>query len=163
MAGGRKLDIPVTFGDRPDGGSAAGAMDGAGAATWPSMAGEIFETEARRHSEDAASAAEGGDIGWNDREDLVPEFAKAVFSMKAGELLNHPVKTRFGWHVIFLESIQPEAILPFEQVRTAVKERLLMERGAKTIPELSKQLKEKSHIKIHDAGLKLIHIPSAAD
>jgi len=62
--------------------------------------GKSFEDEAKAVSKDS-SAANGGDLGWFKKGDMVPEFANAVFSMKPGQI-SAPVKTQFGWHVIKL-------------------------------------------------------------
>jgi len=61
--------------------------------------GDPFEDLARGHSEDPASAAEGGDLGWLDPGDVVPEFQEAMDALAPGEI-SEPVKTQFGWHLI---------------------------------------------------------------
>ncbi|MCI0406563.1 MAG: peptidylprolyl isomerase [candidate division Zixibacteria bacterium] len=61
-------------------------------------AGLDFGLAARRHSEDP-SAERGGDIGSYGRGELVPEFERAAFGAKPGELAG-PVKTVFGFHLI---------------------------------------------------------------
>lgn len=60
--------------------------------------GEDFATLARSHSQDSVSAANGGDLGWVSRGDMVPQFEEVVFDLRAGEL-SRPFKTRFGWHL----------------------------------------------------------------
>ena len=62
--------------------------------------GKSFEDVAKATSKDSSSQ-EGGDLGWFKKGDMVPEFANAVFSMKAGQV-SDPVQTKFGWHVIKL-------------------------------------------------------------
>ncbi|MCI0330769.1 MAG: peptidylprolyl isomerase [candidate division Zixibacteria bacterium] len=57
-----------------------------------------FGEAARRYSEDP-SAERGGDIGSYGRGELVPEFERAAFGAKTGELVG-PVKTVFGFHLI---------------------------------------------------------------
>lgn len=78
--------------------------------------GADFAELARKHSQDSASAANGGDLGWAARETYVPPFAEKLFSMKTGEV-SEPVKTEFGYHIIKLEGIRPEVGRTFEQVR----------------------------------------------
>jgi len=44
----------------------------------------------------------GGDLGWFQSEAMVPEFSSAVAQMAIGDYSSEPVKSEFGWHVIFL-------------------------------------------------------------
>lgn len=60
--------------------------------------GEKFEVLARQFSEDG-SASNGGDLGWVNPGDTVPQFEKAMNELKAGEI-SAPVRSPFGWHVI---------------------------------------------------------------
>lgn len=63
------------------------------------LAGEDFAKLAREYSGDTGSLASGGDLGWMNGRELVPNFRKA---MEAAEVnvLTKPVKSRFGWHLI---------------------------------------------------------------
>ncbi len=70
-----------------------------------------FIDVARKFSMDHSSKGSGGDLGWNSRRKLVPEFADAAFSLEPGEV-SEPVRTKFGWHVIYLKErrdLQAEA------------------------------------------------------
>ena len=60
--------------------------------------GVKFDELARLHSEDA-SASRGGDLGWINPGDTVPEFEKAMNALKPGEI-SAPVQSPFGWHLI---------------------------------------------------------------
>jgi peptidyl-prolyl cis-trans isomerase C len=73
-------------------------------------AGADFAALARERSQDQASAAEGGDLGWQPRGNFVPEFDDAGFSLP----LNTPgtVASQFGVHVI--EVLGREQARPFE-------------------------------------------------
>lgn len=62
-------------------------------------AGEDFEALAKAFSDDTSSAIKGGNIGWVDAKNLVPEFVKAMNALRPGQL-SEPVRTQFGWHVI---------------------------------------------------------------
>ncbi len=61
--------------------------------------GEDFAALARAHSEDTGSAADGGDLGWVNPGQMVPEFEKAMNALKPDEL-SQPVRTTFGLHLI---------------------------------------------------------------
>ena len=50
-----------------------------------------------------SSGPNGGDLGWFSADTMVPPFAQAVSSMEIGTFSEEPVRTRFGWHIIFLE------------------------------------------------------------
>jgi len=62
------------------------------------QSGERFSDLARKHS-DCPSGAQGGDLGWFGKGQMVKEFEDACFSERKGAILG-PVKTQFGWHVI---------------------------------------------------------------
>lgn len=60
--------------------------------------GEKFEILARQFSEDG-TASNGGDLGWVNPGDTVPQFEKAMNTLKQDEI-SDPVLSPFGWHVI---------------------------------------------------------------
>ena len=49
------------------------------------------------------SGKTGGDLGWFNAKQMVKEFSDAAFALKKGEFTKTPVKTQFGYHVIFVE------------------------------------------------------------
>jgi peptidyl-prolyl cis-trans isomerase SurA len=61
--------------------------------------GEDFATLARANSQDPLSAARGGDLGWLNQGDTVPEFEDQMNQLEPGEL-SKPFKTQFGWHLL---------------------------------------------------------------
>lgn len=60
--------------------------------------GEKFEVLARQYSEDA-TASNGGDLGWVNPGDTVPQFEKAMNELRENEI-SAPVRSQFGWHII---------------------------------------------------------------
>jgi len=67
--------------------------------------GEDFARLAREFSDDPGTRERGGELGWVGKGDLVPEFERALFAMKAGEV-SDVVETPFGFHIIKLERIR---------------------------------------------------------
>jgi len=63
------------------------------------LGGDAFATVATSVSEDTVSAAEGGEIGWAEPRDFVPEFAEKLMTLEVGEL-SEPFRTRYGWHIL---------------------------------------------------------------
>ncbi len=61
--------------------------------------GEDFAELAKAYSEDKASAVKGGDLGWINPGDMIPDFEKEMDSLSTGEI-SEPFKTRFGWHIV---------------------------------------------------------------
>jgi peptidyl-prolyl cis-trans isomerase SurA len=62
-------------------------------------AGEDFAALAREYSEDIGSAAEGGDLGWTNPGQMVPEFENSHGEHGDGEI-SDPVRSQFGWHIL---------------------------------------------------------------
>ncbi|HVE79278.1 MAG TPA: peptidyl-prolyl cis-trans isomerase [Gemmatimonadaceae bacterium] len=63
------------------------------------LAGTPFDSVAARESHDSASGPQGGSLGRGARGRFVPEFEKAAYALRVGEL-SQPVLTQFGYHVI---------------------------------------------------------------
>lgn len=63
------------------------------------LAGEDFETLARKHSDDVGSKQLGGDLGWTDGSGMVPEFAQQIISTNVGQT-SDVFKTPYGYHFL---------------------------------------------------------------
>ena len=62
-------------------------------------AGEDFAALARQYSDDIGSAAEGGELGWTNPGQMVPEFEAAMAGAREGEV-TEPFRSEFGWHIL---------------------------------------------------------------
>ena len=78
-----------------------------------------FAELARKYSVDTISSANGGDLGYFEKGVMDEAFDKKVFAMLEGEI-SDPVRSRFGFHVIKLNSIQPQSGKSFAQAREQV-------------------------------------------
>jgi peptidyl-prolyl cis-trans isomerase SurA len=61
--------------------------------------GDDFSELARGNSEDLVSAAEGGDLGWSNPGDLVPEFENEMKALALNQI-SEPFQTQYGWHIL---------------------------------------------------------------
>jgi peptidyl-prolyl cis-trans isomerase D len=105
-------------------------------------AGKDFAALAKQYSKDPGSAANGGDLGWADRNTFVPAFTAALFSMQPGEIRG-PVKTEFGYHIIRLDAIQPGKGKTFEEARPQLESDLRRNRATDRFGEIQEQLQTK--------------------
>src|SRR3954462_6901598 len=80
--------------------------------------GADFATLAKEKSKDPG-AADGGDLGYFVKGQMVPEFSEVAFKMYPGQISN-PVKSQFGWHVIKLEDKRMRAMPEFEKVKDQI-------------------------------------------
>lgn len=71
-----------------------------------------FATLAKKYSDDTASAEEGGLLtAFNKQSNLVPEFIDAAVELKVGEYSSEPVKSDYGYHIIYIESKEKKPAL----------------------------------------------------
>jgi peptidyl-prolyl cis-trans isomerase C len=96
-------------------------------------AGADFAELARQKSKDPG--AEGGDLGYFPKEDMVPEFAEAAFRLEKGQL-SEPVHTRFGWHIIKVEDKRDRQVPEFDQVRDQLATHLVRKAQSELITKL---------------------------
>jgi len=94
--------------------------------------GEDFEALAKKYSQDPGSAEKGGDLGYFGAGLLDPNYDKAMFALKPGEV-SEPTLTAFGYHIIRLENIKGGTSQSFESVREEL------------IQEYKKSAKEKKY------------------
>ena len=77
--------------------------------------GADFAELAKQKSKDPG-AADGGDLGYFTKDQMVPEFADAAFKLDKGQI-SDPIHTQFGWHVIKVEDKRTKPTPTFDQVK----------------------------------------------
>jgi peptidyl-prolyl cis-trans isomerase C len=101
--------------------------------------GADFAKLAKEKSKDPG-AAEGGDLGYFTKDQMVPEFADIAFKMYPGQLSN-PVKTQFGWHVIKVEDKRIKQPPEFEKVKDQIEAYLARKAQSDFIAKLRQSAK----------------------
>lgn len=108
--------------------------------------GADFAEVAKEYST-GPSGKNGGDLGYFEKGDMVPEFAEAAFSLKVGEI-SKPVKTKFGYHIIKVFDKKEAGVKSFAEVKDSIKSKLLNQKRQQAWSDLIKELREKADIKI---------------
>ena len=90
----------------------------------------------------------GGDIGWFAKGDMIDEFWDASVKLKPQEFTKEPVKSMFGYHIIFLDEIQEPLTIKLEQVYSNIENQIRMERFQSIIDEKIKGIKKEAKITI---------------
>jgi len=101
--------------------------------------GADFATLAKEKSKDPG-AAEGGDLGYFTKDQMVPEFADVAFKMYPGQLSN-PVKTQFGWHIIKVEDKRTKQPPEFDKVKDQIEAFLARKAQTEFITKLRQSAK----------------------
>jgi len=98
--------------------------------------GADFATLAKEKSKDPG-AADGGDLGYFTKDQMVPEFAEVAFKLDKGQI-SDPVKTQFGWHIIKVEDKRIKPTPTFEEVRGQIENYVAHKAQAEMVENLRK-------------------------
>ena len=109
--------------------------------------GEDFAALAKEKSMD--SGAEGGDLGFFARGQMLKPFEDAAFALDVGEI-SAPVQTQFGWHIIKVEEKRDQALPSFDQVKEAIISQLVQAKAQ----EIVTGLRDTAEIEVVDPELK---------
>ena len=99
--------------------------------------GADFAALAKKDSTDPAGA-NGGDLGWFKKSDMLPEFSDAAFALKPGQFTTKPVHTRYGWHVIQVIERRTAPPPTFAEARDQLRQKAIQDAVQKEIEEARK-------------------------
>lgn len=122
--------------------------------------GADFEDTARRKSTDA-TAMRGGDLGFFQKGQFVPEFEDTAFKMKKGEV-SDPVKTQFGYHLIKLTDRAEPILRDFKSIKERLQERMLLQKRSQAFKVYVEKLKGNSRVDIDEKALDSVSPPVPA-
>jgi peptidyl-prolyl cis-trans isomerase C len=101
--------------------------------------GADFAALAKEKSKDPG-AANGGDLGYFTKDQMVPEFADAAFKLDKGQI-SDPVHTQFGWHIIKVEDKRIKPTPTFDQVKPQLENFVAHRAQAELVDNLRKTAK----------------------
>jgi peptidyl-prolyl cis-trans isomerase C len=117
-----------------------------------------FDKLAKERSKDPGSKAQGGDLGWFDPSQMVPEFGNAVTKLEKGKFTEAPVKTQFGYHVILLEDVKPVEAPSLDDVKPQLQQQVQQQNLRKQLDSL----KAAAKIEMAAAAAPTTAAPAAA-
>jgi peptidyl-prolyl cis-trans isomerase C len=108
--------------------------------------GANFEQLAKEKSTEPGAKESGGDLGYFGKGSMVPEFEKAAFAQKTGTYSTTPVKTEFGYHVIYVEDHKQGTSVDFNKVKDQASQDALAEAKAAKFETYFNDIRSKAKI-----------------
>ena len=123
---------------------------------------EKFADLAREKSVDTTSAKKGGDLGMFGQGRMVPDFERAAFALKPGEI-SDVVKTQYGFHIITVTERKDGEAKPFDQVKEQIRATLRNKGLQEQVQGHFDDLKKQADLKIDDAALARVQMPTGGE
>lgn len=114
------------------------------------VGGDDFGTLARSHSDDTGSALKGGDLGWVNPGDTVPEFEKTMDALGPNEV-SKPFKSSFGWHIVQVIERRTQDTTD-EIMRLKAREALRERKADEAIELWLRQIRDEAYVEIRLPG-----------
>jgi len=99
------------------------------------------------------SAKRGGDLGWVMKGRMDPDFEKAAFALKKGEM-SGVVKSSFGYHIILCEDKEEAKEKPMEEIKPIVERQIKRERREEAVNKLKEEVKKAYPVAINEEYFK---------
>lgn len=108
--------------------------------------GEDFSELAKEHSQ-GPNKERGGDMGYIQKGEMLPELEKAIFSLKVGEF-SEPVRSKIGYHIFKLEDITHSGYVGIEDAQRDIKILIFQEKMKNRLDSWLADLRSKAYIDI---------------
>ncbi len=141
----RLAHILVEVPDKASDSVLAAAKDRAATAVQRVRAGEAFATVATELSDDTATRAGGGELGWIERGAISPEWEAVIFAMEQGEVRG-PVSGPQGLHVFYVQEVKRTDIKPFDELKDQIKSELIRRGMEKQTALWIEELRRKAYV-----------------
>jgi peptidyl-prolyl cis-trans isomerase C len=99
------------------------------------------------------SAAQGGDLGYVSKGDLIPEIENVVFALEIGNI-SDIIKSEYGFHILKVTDKKPEVLKTFEEVKEEILPTLLSTKQKEAFNNLLEELKSQVTIEINEEALQ---------
>ncbi|WP_281951219.1 peptidylprolyl isomerase [Nitrosophilus kaiyonis] len=93
------------------------------------------------------SGKNGGDLGYFGPKQMVKPFSEAAFKLNVGEFTKTPVRTQFGYHIIYVEDKKPSSTIPFADIKDKIKQQIKMQKFQEIVSKKAQELKKSAEIK----------------
>jgi parvulin-like peptidyl-prolyl isomerase len=110
--------------------------------------GEDFAKLAKELSEDPSAKENSGDLNFFTKEAMVPEFSKAAFAMKKGDI-SDPVRSEFGYHVIKVTDRKDAETVSLDKVKPQLLAFLEKQKKQQEIEKVLQDVRSKADVKIN--------------
>lgn len=111
------------------------------------LAGKISFEDAAKDRSDCPSKADGGNLGFFVKGQMVPEFDEVAFSTKVGEI-SAPVKTQFGYHIVKVTDKKDQSTRSLEEVKEDLSQQLLQKKQREVMQEYVEKLHKQYEVTI---------------
>lgn len=108
---------------------------------------DSFAELAQTYSDDDATRADGGRLGWIDRGSLATEWENLVFAMEEGEV-DGPVSGSDGYHVFYVEELERDDLPSFEEKEQTIREELFQAEMERETEKFVSDLRERVHVEV---------------
>jgi peptidyl-prolyl cis-trans isomerase SurA len=110
------------------------------------IGGEDFASLARAHSDDTGSALRGGDLGWVNPGDTVPDFEDAMNAL-AIDAVSQPFQSPFGWHIVQVQERRSQD-RGAEFMRIKAREAIQRRKAEEATEDWLRQLRDEAYVEV---------------
>ena len=103
-------------------------------------------TKLAKEKSTGPSGKNGGELGWFTLEKMVPEFSNATKKLTKGTITKEPVKTQFGYHVIYLDDKKDKGTVSLKEASPQIKAAIGQDKFRKSLNKIVKTEESKAKI-----------------
>jgi len=122
--------------------------------------GADFAKIATANSDEATSAAKGGEIGWVGEEQLQPDIRKVAATLKKGAV-SSPLRVADGWHILKMLEIKEPYTAPLAEIHDQIAQRLREEKAKQLAQEYIAKLLQDNPVAINEIAVSQLFKKSA--
>jgi peptidyl-prolyl cis-trans isomerase C len=119
--------------------------------------GEAFGKVASEVSIDKATAKSGGDMGFLSKDQISPDFAKAISSLKKGQVGTTPVSLKDGLHIIIVTDVKGTS-LDFEKIKSALAQQVMATKQKEVIDKYLDGLKKEHKVELKKENFSKVNL-----